>query len=95
MFDSWSRKRVEKARADFEQMMKESAILEHWGRLQKKEDTEGDKKLAIGQDGEEDDEDEGDDVPTLTEMAKQVDLKAIHAVLKVRFRSCLAWLKPC
>jgi hypothetical protein len=83
LFDSWSRKRTEKARADFEQMMKESAILEHWGRLQKKEDTEGDKKLAIGQDGEEEDEDEGDDVPTLTEMAKQVDLKAIHAVLKV------------
>lgn len=91
LFDAWSRRRVEAARAEFEQLMRESPILEHWGRLQKREEVDGKiRELGIQQEGAElgeaggeDEGDEGDEVPTLTEMAKQVDLKAIHAVLKV------------
>lgn len=83
LFDSWNRRRVENARAEFDQLMKESPILEHWGRLQKREEAdESGKKLAIGEEGAEE-EDDADEAPSLTEMAKQVDLKAIHAVLKV------------
>lgn len=65
-------------------MLRESAILEHWGRLRKKAETEGERDGKIGMgEGEGDDSDEDGDVPTLGEMAKQVDEKAIHSVLKV------------
>lgn len=64
--------------------MKESPILEHWGRLQKKVDAEGAGKEVL-----EEDEDDEDGALDLKTMAKQVDLKAIHAVLKVRSFSIL------
>lgn len=69
--------------------MKESPVLEHWGRLQKKED-DSEKAKGIGEEGE--DENEDDEAPSLVEQAKQVDLKAINAVLKVCHLSPL-WTK--
>lgn len=71
--------------------MKESPILEHWGRLQKKVDAEGGGKEVL-----EEDEDDEDGALDLKTMAKQVDLKAIHAVLKVRICiSLLSEMIPC
>ena len=64
-------------------------MLEHWGRLQKKDDhasAEGGMKDG----GAEDDEDAGsgdDEILGLKEMAMQVDLKAVEAVLKVSLLS--------
>lgn len=79
LFDAWRGKRVTLARREFEELLRESPILEHWGRLQKKEEGGEGKKIV----DEDEDEDEG--AIDISEMAKQVDLKAIHAVLKVRF----------
>lgn len=77
LFDAWRRKRVALARKEFDDLLKESPILEHWGRLQKKEEGGEGKKIV----DEDEDEDEG--AIDISEMAKQVDSKAIHAVLKV------------
>lgn len=61
-------------------MLKENSILEHWGRLKKMEKRE-DVKM-IGEEGVR--EDSEDEEPDVKAMAEQVDLRAIHAVLKVR-----------
>lgn len=78
LYEAWARKRLEKAKREFETLLKENAVLEHWGRLQKKEKEEKGKEVL-----EDEEEGEGDDAIDLVDMAKQVDVKAIHAVLKV------------
>lgn len=80
VYGAWTRKRETAAKDEFEQLMKESPVLEHWGRLQKKEEGDDGKKVLDADEGEEDGEDGALD---LKMMANQVDLKAIHAVLKV------------
>lgn len=78
LHESWSRKRYGEARKEFDALLKENSMLEYWGRLQKKEDgDEGGKGIA------DEDEDEDDGALDLKTMAKQVDIKAMHAVLKV------------
>jgi transcription elongation regulator 1 len=64
-------------------MLKENAIVEHWGRLKKEEKRE--KVALIGQEGTRNDESDDEDGPGMADMADQVDLKAIHTVLRVRF----------
>ncbi|KAM0787358.1 hypothetical protein ACM66B_003444 [Microbotryomycetes sp. NB124-2] len=80
LFDRWNRARYSKARDEFDELLKESPIIEHWGRLQKKKQ-EGDGNTGMAHEGDEDEEGE-DDMPSLVEMAKQVDLPAIHKTLK-------------
>ena len=82
---AWTLQRTQQARAELIELLKENPVLEHWGRLQKKDDNatnEGGMKDG----GAEDDEDAGsgdDEILGLKEMAMQIDLKAIEAVLKV------------
>jgi transcription elongation regulator 1 len=82
LYNAWVKKRVIEARRDFDVLLSESPILEHWGRLKQE------KKSGKGEEikgGLEDDEDEegGDDAIDIKSMAAQVDLTAVQAVLKV------------
>ncbi|SGZ28696.1 BQ5605_C027g10412 [Microbotryum silenes-dioicae] len=79
LYEAWLRKWADRARREFDELLKESAILEHWGRLAKHEDL--DKVKVMGEEGAEDSEDE-DEMPSIVEMAKQVDLPAIQKVLR-------------
>lgn len=72
-------------------MLKENAIVEHWGRLKKEEKRE--KVALIGQEGTRNDESDDEDGPGMADMADQVDLKAIHTVLRVRL-PLLSFLFP-
>lgn len=85
LYSGWVARRTRQAREDFVQMLKENSVLEHWGRMQKMEKRE--KGKLIGEEGVREDSD--DEEPDSREMADQVDLKAIHAVLKVRLRALL------
>ncbi|GAA6009250.1 uncharacterized protein JCM10292_000748 [Rhodotorula paludigena] len=78
LYASWLARRTQRAREDFTQMLRESPILEHWGRMQKLEKRE--KVALIGEEGQRNDE--SDDEADTREMAEQIDLRAIHAVLK-------------
>ncbi|GAA6039894.1 hypothetical protein JCM8097_006787 [Rhodosporidiobolus ruineniae] len=83
LFRAWLSRRAQQARAEFDQMLQENAMVQHWGRLKKKEKTE--KVALIGQGGEvrrEGEVDEEDEEMGLGEMAEQVDMRAIHAVLR-------------
>ncbi|BGP15676.1 hypothetical protein JCM10213v2_003665 [Rhodosporidiobolus nylandii] len=80
LYDAWLSRRTQKAREDFTQMLRENAIVEHWGRLKKMERRE--KTALIGEEGKRNDESDEDEGPSMQDMAEQVDLKAIHAVLK-------------
>ncbi|TNY17884.1 peptide-binding protein [Rhodotorula diobovata] len=79
LYEQWLARRTQRAREDFSQMLRESPILEHWGRMRKLEKRE--KVALIGQEGTRNDESDDDEADT-REMAEQIDLKAIHAVLK-------------
>lgn len=82
LYDGWLARRTRQAREDFTQMLKENSVLEHWGRMKKMEKRE--KGKLIGEEGVR--EDSEDEEPDAREMAEQIDLKAIHAVLRVRPR---------
>lgn len=83
LYDGWLARRTRQAREDFTQMLKENSVLEHWGRMKKMEKRE--KGKLIGEEGVR--EDSEDEEPDAREMAEQIDLKAIHAVLRVCPRS--------
>ncbi|GAA5882252.1 hypothetical protein JCM3774_004064 [Rhodotorula dairenensis] len=78
LYSGWIARRTRQAREDFTQMLKENSVLEHWGRMKKMEKRE--KGKLIGEEGVREDSD--DEEPDSREMADQIDLKAIHAVLK-------------
>ncbi|GAA5834689.1 hypothetical protein JCM11251_003633 [Rhodosporidiobolus azoricus] len=81
LYTSWQTKREKKAREDFQQMLKENAMIQHWGRAKKMATKE--KVELIGQEGKRNDEvDEEDEEVGMGEMAQQVGLKQIHAVLR-------------
>lgn len=78
LWTSWNMKRETGARREFDELLRESPVIQHWGRLQKKGEEEGGMKAP-----KDEDEDEDDAALDIGEMAKQVDIKAVHAVLKV------------
>ena len=82
-YDDWSDRRSAQARKDLEALLSESAFVEYWGRLKQevasKQDAKAKEALAAET---EPDEDAADDVD-LRQMAAQIDLKEIQAVLKV------------
>lgn len=80
LYSAWQARRTRQARDDFTQMLKENSILEHWGRMKKMDKRE--KGKLIGEEGVR--EDSEDEEPDSREMAEQIDLKAIHSVLRVR-----------
>lgn len=82
-FDEWQAVRTQQAKTDFEALLKENKFVDFWGRLKN-------KAMAAAEDGEagadDEDEDEGEGGggnANLDIMAKQVDLKEMHDVLKV------------
>ncbi|GAA5912393.1 uncharacterized protein JCM6883_005654 [Sporobolomyces salmoneus] len=79
LYSSWQSRRAVQAKDEFYQLLKESPILEHWGRLKKMEKREEVK--LIGEEGTRNDESD-DEETGVREMADQVDLKAVHATLK-------------
>ncbi|CEQ43132.1 SPOSA6832_05033 [Sporobolomyces salmonicolor] len=79
LFDAWSARRAAHAKDEFYQLLRESPILEHWGRLRKMEKREEVK--LIGEEGQREGDDD-DEEPGVREMAEQVDLRAVHATLK-------------
>ncbi|GAA5942045.1 uncharacterized protein JCM15063_004280 [Sporobolomyces koalae] len=79
LFSSWQSRRKVEAKEDFYRLLKESPILEHWGRLKKME--KRDEVKLIGEEGTRNDESD-DEETGAREMADQVDLKAVHATLK-------------
>ncbi|GAA5965583.1 hypothetical protein JCM3765_004742 [Sporobolomyces pararoseus] len=79
LYNSYQSRRSIQAREEFYQLLKESPILEHWGRLKKLEKREEVK--LIGEEGTRNDESD-DEETGVREMAEQVDLKAVHATLK-------------
>ncbi|KAI5475112.1 transcription elongation regulator 1 [Pseudohyphozyma bogoriensis] len=85
LYTSWQKKRFSKARAEFDELLKESPIIQHWGRMKveaeeaRKREEEGENGMSAGK-AEDEDDDEGE--LGTKELAKQIDLKAIHAVLK-------------
>ncbi|KAK4702407.1 transcription elongation regulator 1, partial [Phenoliferia sp. Uapishka_3] len=77
LWNTWKTKREASARREFDELLKESPVIQHWGRLQKKGEEESGMKAP-----KDEDEDEDDAALDIGEMAKQVDIKAVHAVLK-------------
>jgi transcription elongation regulator 1 len=84
LFVSWAQRREKIARREFDELLRESAVVEHWGRLQKKDEDDSGKKVLEEEDDDAVDEEGITGGTDLKEMAKQIDTKAIHAVLKVR-----------
>lgn len=84
LFEEWSTRRAERARKEFESMLGESAFVDFWGRMKKegldKAETRG---ILEEEEGEEAGGEEGSGAVDLKAMAALIDLKEIHAVLKV------------
>lgn len=82
LYDSWSAQRTLAARGELVNLLKENPLLEHWGRHQKSEqEKEATGGMKDGGDEEQEEQEEG--FLGIREMAAQVDLKAVEAVLKV------------
>jgi transcription elongation regulator 1 len=81
-FDQWQQVRFQSARKDFETLLKENSFVDFWGRMRNKQ---VDEKAYIPENEDEDDEygAEGGGKANLANMAKSVDLKEMHAVLRV------------
>lgn len=86
LYDHWLARRTSKARDEFQELLKENSVLEHWGRLQKKEGAQ-DGAIEVKADDEEEEE---ADAPDLREMAGQVGVREIEQVLK-NDRRYLVW----
>lgn len=83
VFDKWQRERTFDARKAFDEMLTENAFVEFWGRLGKL----GGEGVDGGVTAEDLGEDEGEGFGGKVDMkalAKNVDLKEIVKVLKVR-----------
>jgi transcription elongation regulator 1 len=82
-FRVWKRGQEAQARQDFDAMLGESAFVDFWGRMRKAKLDEG--ALAVAEDEREEGEGAGDGgAASLVDMAKHIDLKEIHSVLRVR-----------
>ncbi|KAJ9112177.1 hypothetical protein QFC20_002358 [Naganishia adeliensis] len=80
-FEQWQQVRFQAARKDFEALLRENSFVDFWGRMRNKH---VDEKAYIPENEDEDDEygAEGGGKANLANMAKSVDLKEMHAVLK-------------
>lgn len=80
-YDKWQRERTHEARLAFDQMLAENAFVEFWGRLGKIGGKGVDEGIKVDDLGEDADEEQVD----MKALAKNVDLKEMVKVLKVRF----------
>ena len=88
LHEDWQRRGLAQAKKDFEALLNESSFVDYWGKL-KQEHTSKDDDRAKGllgpgeNDNDEEDEAPEDEAVDLRAMAAQIDLKELHAVLKV------------
>ena len=75
-FDAWDQWRHAQARREFQDMLRENAFVDFWGRLQKRDKGEADTVEA-------DDEDDEGTMVSLLDMASQLDIQAMESVLKM------------
>lgn len=89
-YQDWQRVRFQRCKEDFESLLKESSFVDFWGRLKNKQVAQAGIIPGEEQDEDEDeamgDEETGGGRANLDAMAKQVDLKDMHAVLQVSGR---------
>ena len=76
VFDAWDQWRHAQARREFQDMLRENAFVDFWGRLQKRDKGEADTVEA-------DDEDDEGTMVSLLDMASQLDIQAMESVLKM------------
>lgn len=83
-YASWQKVRFARAREDFDKLLGENSFVDFWGRMRNKR---LDERLVEGIPGENEeemiDDEEAGGRANLMEMAKQVDLREMHAVLAV------------
>lgn len=81
-YEQWQDVRFQQARKDFEMLLKENSFVDFWGRMRNKNIND---KAYIPENEDEDDDygAEGGGKANLADMAKSVDLKEMHAVLRV------------
>lgn len=83
-YASWQKVRFARSREEFDKLLGENSFVDFWGRMRNKQLDAG---LVEGIPGENEDEmiddEEAGGRANLMEMAKQVDLKEMHAVLSV------------
>jgi transcription elongation regulator 1 len=87
-YEEWKRARQDKAKRAFDEMLRESAFVEFWGRMKKvSAETRRDQKQGAKK--EEEEEEEEEEEVMLVDMARTVDLDQIQAVLgrDARFRA--------
>lgn len=80
-WNTWKRHRETEARTEFNQMLGENSFVDFWGKMRKKQTDEAAAKVMKDQEDEEDAEEEQD--RDLSELAQQIDLKEVKAVLRV------------
>lgn len=85
-WNAWKRQREIEARAEFDQMLGENSFVDFWGKMRKKQTDEAAAKVMKDQEEEEDAEE--DQERDMADLAQQIDLKEVKAVLKVRSCSC-------
>ncbi len=89
-YETWQRVRYQKARQDFETMLRENSFVDFWGRMKKKQLDEA--AMAIKDEEEDEDEDVGaggGGRASLADMAKQIDFGEVQSVLQVGIKSSL------
>jgi transcription elongation regulator 1 len=89
LYDDWSRRRSAQAKKDFEKMLSESSFVDYWGKLKQEMGSKEHEraKEVLGNEGDagadEDDVNNVEEGVDLRAMAAQIDMKELHAVLKV------------
>lgn len=78
-FAEWNAWRQQRARAEFDEMLLENAFVDFWGRLRKQKEQQAEPTTAVPEDEEAD-----PDGVSMLDMATNVDLAEMEAVLRVR-----------
>jgi heat shock protein 90kDa beta len=86
-FEAWQRERTTTARADFDEMLKENAFMEFWGRLGKIGGEGVDGGVQADDLGEDEGEGGGGKVD-MKALAKSVDVSDMEKVIRVRLTLC-------
>jgi transcription elongation regulator 1 len=86
-YHSWQRRRRTLAESDFMDLMRESGFVDFWGRMRKEQEAKKEDRDVLDDEVANGEEEGATDVD-LKQMAKTVDLKEIHAVLKVGSVPC-------
>ena len=87
-WNAWKRQRESDARSEFDQMLSENSFVDFWGKMRKKQTDEAAAKVMKDQEEEEEAEDEQE--RDMADMAQQIDLKEVKAVLKVSLDTVVA-----